>query len=62
MSYSFLWVIVVRRHVHTTYEYGTEYSETSVHNNQTLRNHPNERLQHSQQGEGLKSETKYIAL
>jgi hypothetical protein len=40
---------------YTTYEDGTERSETSAHNIQTLRNNPNERIQHSEQGEILKS-------
>jgi len=36
----------------------TECSETSAHKIQTLQNHPKERLQHSEQGESLKSKTK----
>ena len=41
--------------VHTTSLVGTEYSETSADRIQTLWNCPNERMQHSQQGESMKS-------
>jgi hypothetical protein len=41
--------------VHTTYEVGTERSETSAHKIQTPGNHPEERMQHSEHGESLKS-------
>ena len=43
-----------RRIVHTTYEDGTESSETSAHKIQTPGNHPKERIHHLQQGECLK--------
>jgi len=36
----------------------TECSETSAHKIQTMQNHPNERIQHSEQGESVKSRTK----
>jgi hypothetical protein len=41
--------------VHTTYEVGTECSETSAYKIQTPRNHPQERIQHSRHGESLNS-------
>jgi hypothetical protein len=41
--------------VHTTYEVVTECSETSAHKIQTTRNHPQQRIQHSQRGEILNS-------
>jgi len=44
-----------RRHVHTTYEDGTECSETSAHKIQTPGNNPKERILDSKQGESLKS-------
>jgi len=40
---------------YTTYEDGTEHSETSAHKIQTPENRPLERIQHSQHGELLKS-------
>ena len=41
--------------VHTTYEVGTECSETSGHKIQTPWNHPKERIQHSEHGTSLKT-------
>jgi len=38
---------------YTTYEDGTECSETSAYKIQTLGNNPKERIQHSKQGERL---------
>jgi hypothetical protein len=43
--------------VRTTYEYGTDCSETSSHQIQTPENHPKEKIQHSQHGKSLKSRT-----
>jgi hypothetical protein len=40
---------------YTTYEDGTGCSEKSAHNIQTLGNHPNDIIQQSEHGEGLKS-------
>ena len=45
---------VSRMNAYTTYEYGTEGSETSVHKIQTSENRPQVRMQHSEQGESLK--------
>jgi len=42
---------------YTTYEDGTDCSETSAYKIQTLENCPEGRLQHSEQGESLKSRT-----
>jgi hypothetical protein len=41
--------------VYTTYEEGTECSETSEHKIQNPGNHPKERTQHSERGDSLKS-------
>jgi len=41
--------------VHTTYEDGTERSETSAYTIQTPGNRPKERIQHSEHSESLKS-------
>jgi hypothetical protein len=49
-----------RRRVHTTYEDGTECSETSEHKIQALGNHPQERKQLSQRGGSLKSRIKRL--
>jgi hypothetical protein len=38
----------------------TVRSETSAHKVQTPGNHPNERIQHSEHGESLKSRRKYL--
>jgi hypothetical protein len=40
---------------YTTYEDGIECFEMSAHKIQTPENHPEERMQHSEQGESLKS-------
>jgi hypothetical protein len=40
---------------YTTYEHGSECSETSTHEIQTPRSHPMPRIQHSDHGESLKS-------
>jgi len=39
----------------TAYEEGTQCPETSEHKIQTTVNHPKERIQHSENGESLKS-------
>jgi hypothetical protein len=39
----------------SAYEYGTECSETSAYKIQTPGNYPEESIQHSEQGESLKS-------
>jgi hypothetical protein len=44
--------------VKNTYEYGTGRSETSEHKTQASENHLQE-IQHSQQGESLKSKKVY---
>jgi len=41
---------------YTTCEFGTECSETSEHDIRTPEYHPQERIQHSEKGEFLKSE------
>jgi hypothetical protein len=40
---------------HTSFEDGTECSETSVHKIKTSGNHPEEKIQNSEHGESLKS-------
>ena len=46
--------------VHATYEDGAGCSKTSERKIQTTGNHPKERMQHSQQGESLKSRVTHI--
>ena len=48
--------------VHTTYEDGTECFETSARKIQTKGNRPKERIQHSQHGERVKTNTHHILL
>jgi hypothetical protein len=51
--------ILVILPAYTTNEDGTECSETSAHKIQKPGNHRKERIQHSQQGESLKSRKRY---
>jgi hypothetical protein len=66
--YSFFWVIprrlnfICRRfgtprlfYFYTAYEEGTECSETSAYKMQAPGNHPEEKIERSEQGENLKS-------
>jgi hypothetical protein len=46
---------------YTTHEDGTECSETSAYKIQTPGDHPKERIQHSEQGESLKSRIAVIS-
>ena len=64
MLYAFYWVIPLRLNLAcsifiggylSAYEDGTECSETSAYKIQTPGNYPEESIQHSEQGESLKS-------